>query len=196
MRVLWLPLLLAACNPAQAVLRDPSAGDPFYGDSGAPTTTDTGTTPGDTNPPAPQPDFNQWHGQRTFEFDDIFGTACTDSVDETGTNVTESADYAGALDACPDCDDIYEVTNDPDHVCEDATGGRGIPVANPVVRGIERIGETEIRLYSLQYDQWRQTWQAEELATGPLDGFEFTYEYDGTAGFNTSYHVTGYVDFQ
>lgn len=189
MRAPWLLLLLVpiGCGPASAVLRDPGAGDPFYGDTAAPA--DTGGT--STNP---TPDFSKWNGQRTYTFPDFYGTSCTDTVTETGINVTSSPNYADALAACPSCDELYEIDGVPDHICPDATpDGQGIPLHNPTVRGIEKMSATQLRLWDVR--QGYQGWRATALASGPLDGVEFTYDYSGDA-FGTSYSVTGYVDFQ
>ena len=172
MRILGLAaLLLAACGPAQAVLDDvdpngeDTGGDPIDGDD---TGTDTDTGPSDTGGNT-EPNLTSWNGTRTFSFDDVLGTPCTDTVEETGDNVTDDIDYHGALEVCASCDEIYEIEVSPATLCEEETGGQGIPVATPIMRGIEFTEGTGVIVYAIRYSDW-QGWSSEQLAEGTLEG--------------------------
>ena len=194
MRILALAAFLAVgCGPAAAIIEDQADPNDDGTDTNDPGDTGDPGDPGDTGDPGNEPDLSAWSGTRNYSFPDIFGQACEDSVEEDGVNVTDDIDYNGAREVCPDCDEIFAVDVTPATLCEEQTGGQGIPVATEIMRGLQFSTDRGVIVYRIEYSDW-EGWTASELATGTLTGTELDYSYEGNV-YGAEFTATGVVDF-
>ena len=199
MTTFWiLAGLLSGCGPAQALvtgLRDQNGtGDTdgvdtdLEGDTDVDVDTDTDTdvdtdvdTDTDTNPPPPL----SWMGRRTFQFS---GYDCEDNVvEEHGSEITQDPTYAGALEACGDCDALYRVEVSPETICYGS-----VSITAEVFRGI-RWRDWGATIYRLQFENGQ--WSSESLAEAARDGYAFTYAYDSSY-YGVPYAVSGELWFE
>jgi hypothetical protein len=102
----------------------------------------------------------------------IYDSGCSAELTESGVRATDEPDFAGALDACPDCDELVYIEVGPESAC-------GYGVTNPVVRGIDWIGADAADIWNLTFDGSR--WDATVLASdGEFDPVtdHLSYYYD------------------
>lgn len=177
MRAAGLLLLLPACDHRGSVtLGDVKSDDTASVDDSA--GADTGAAAGDTGasdtaadsvPPAPVPDTTVWQGSRTFAYESDWWT-CDEGVDELGAAITDEDDRALALDACPECDEVYEVGVTPDTICDYLT------LSDPTYRGLV-FGDGWAAVYGFSQD-WDGSVQADLLdSSAEFDGWTLTYTY-------------------
>lgn len=194
-------LFWIGCDPATAVLldgnaldsdEDPSTVDDPGTDSGDLDSSDPDSEDGDPDteevePGTDPPVFYRWRGEREFTFEEFSGD-CTDTLVETGDNVTDDPEYEDAFAACG-CNYIFLVDNDKDRLCP-RPGFRGYEVTPTVLRGIGAVNG-EVRVYTASLANPTE-WGELPPAEGGWSGF--TYEYDGTirvGAFEVDYEVEG-----
>ena len=186
-------VLVSACAPATAVLLDGDALDDTASidtnDPGADTDTsdvDTDTSDVDTDTEADTtPQVYTWSGERGFTFEEFNGS-CTDTLVETGMDITNDPEWAEYRAGCSSCNLVFLVTMDQDHLC--ARGGfDGYGIQSPALRG---IGESngQLILYFGRMDD-PSDWSILAEPEGGWSGFE--YEYDGRTRFGNEYQVEG-----
>ena len=194
----FLFALTLACDPATAVLLDGDAlDDTADADSSDPRDPDSDIVDPDTDvdtEPDTEPPPLQWNGERTFTFEQ-FGDDCTDTLIESGPEVTNQPDFAFALDQCPECERIFYVNMDKDTLCA-TQFFEGYPVATPVMRGIATGADGNVRVFYGMFAN-EVDWNEFGDVSGSQDDFE--YDYQGVArvrGFNVDYQVeaSGSVD--
>ena len=183
MRPTWTALfaaLLVACDPATAVLLDGDALD----DTANPDITDPDTE-GDTTDPDgdtdPDPDteadteepVRSWSGEREFTFEQ-WGGDCTETLVETGIEVTNDPSWSSVVAACEECEAVFLVDVDKDTLCA-SDWFDGYPVATQVLRGVRMRGD-EVLVLAAQVDE-PNDW--ERLARGEGDWGSFDYDYGG-----------------
>jgi len=134
----------------------------------------------DDDDDVPDPYPRSWDGERVLTFENNW---CEDSIFGTGIEVTREAEWADALAACPQCDEIYSLTHSPDRICDN-----DIEVGNESVKGVNRNTGA---LYQLS-QRGDQPWEVEELATGAWDETTLEYWYEVNEGW-TYYEVDGWV---
>lgn len=189
----WIALL-TACGPAEGVLLAPSELDSAVTDSDTDTggpgdtdpdpdtsdtsdssdTSDTSDTPPDTSSGTPE----SWEGERTFVFTWNGQPACTDSVTETGNEVSDDPAFSDAIAACPACDLVYRIAVEPGEICRGQLwGNQAIPVSREALRGVKYLNNREVRVYDIRRD-WSGDWQSAELARGEGDRTAIAYDYE------------------
>jgi len=140
-------------------------------------TTDNGTdTTGTNTTTATATEPRSWSGERNFFFD-----WCEDTIFGDGVEVTQDEDYADALAACPECDEIYAVDHSPETICFGY-----ISVNQFSIRGVNR---TTGAIYDIKDDGG---FEANELATGDWDGNTLEYNYVVDDGWG-DYEVDGWA---
>lgn len=185
MRALVLAALaLGACEGGSVQLggKGGGAGDSGGGhdDSGTPETDDTGDdssaddsgddSADDTAPPAPMPDYSVWDGSRTFSYSSSWGD-CSESTTEFGEEITEGDTYDALVEACPDCERIYEIGVSPDELCE------WIGLSDPTYRGLV-FGDDWAAVYGFDWG-WDGDVEADLLdSDASFDGWTISYGYE------------------
>jgi hypothetical protein len=158
-RYLALLGLVAGCK-VDAVLSDPVFDtDVAETDADADTDADTDV---DTEPPAPL----TWTGTRVFEFPRY----CTDTVYETGVEVTNDPTQADATNTCGDCDAVFRIQASPEAICDGTVG-----ISTTIFRGVKWNGD-QATIYLLSNEN-APGWYREELAVGTVSGATITYSY-------------------
>jgi len=173
MLLILLPLLVGACGPASATIiplseiTDPGTGS----DPDPDTESDTQTEPAKV--------VQAWEGVRNFDFGN-----CQEPVDEQGVRITTGPQ----VEACADCDYVFEVTMLQDRVC-------GIDLQNPAWRGVSVRGQ-RATLYFITQDR-HGNWVADERDAARVsqdaEGLFFEYAYEGNAGWGRDYAVEAYA---
>jgi hypothetical protein len=175
---LWM---LVACGPVNASviaadgIPDPDDTGSDTGDTGD-TGVDTGDTGGDTGEPEPDPTIQVWEGFRFFDFGE-----CEAEVGEKGFLDLNSE----AAAACPQCTYVFQVEVAPDRIC-------GIPVRNPVFRGVQVQGRRATLFFIDQTDRGFVAAPIGEVEA-EQQGFDWfiEYAYEGNLGNGRTFEVGG-----
>lgn len=175
MYVSLLPLLIALCGCQHAiVLLDDTGPATVSGDTDTDTDSDTDSdsdsdSDSDTGTvPTPAADFASFVGSQRFTYSSWTGD-CDETVEVVGTEVSPSSDtWAAAADACPSCDDFYDVTYSTSTACSWIS----LPAYVHGVRFLDTVAESTVleANYSGGYDVYAQD------LTGTFDGFTFDYD--------------------
>lgn len=190
--VVFTLVALAACDSGSVKLGGKSGSDSadtglVSDDTGAPdddSAADTAET-ADTAPPAPLPDYSVWDGARTFSYTSDWGD-CTESTNEFGEELLEGDTYDQLLEACPDCEHLYEVGVSPDELCD------WIGLSDPTYRGLV-LGEGWAAVYGFDWD-WSGDVEADLLDDdADFDGWTLSYAYE--LEYAVTLAVTGTVTF-
>lgn len=181
-------LVLGGCGPAGAVIGD--ADDSVVeddtvepGDTGNVDDTDAPDT--DTDSP---PGAATWTGWREFRLPEVQGqpNGCVERVEEEGPEVTLDPTYAGAVAACPSCEQVFLLTASADRVCD------VVDIASPVLRGVDRRPDGSATLMRLDYDPWRQEYRSDLLADEvSVEGTRLEFRYEGQINNRDRFEVVG-----
>lgn len=197
MRLSLLSLaLLAACQTGSVKVgqtrprvEDTGAGGADSGaeadgdDTGAPDDTDgsdTGTgadsadsgdsaDSADSAEPEPTADYSRWEGGRVFTLDTSWWS-CEDETAESAGPVGDASLASGMADACPSCEQLYEVSVSPDTICD------YIGLSDPAYRGVV-LGDTWAAVYSFSEDSDGDVSVDLLDSHADFDGWTLTYAY-------------------
>ncbi len=143
------------------------------------TGTGTGTSGTGTTPTEPDAYPRSWQGERELTFE--YGW-CQDTIYGEGIEVTQEPNWADALAACPECDEIYDVGHTPDRICQGQ-----VAVGNESVKGLNRAMGT---IYEIKRTD--QGFFAVELSEGTWADDTLEYWYEVQEGWDY-YEVDGWV---
>jgi len=176
----------ASSQPTSDPTSEPS-GEPSGEPSNDPTSEPSGEPANDpSTEPSSEPENNNktWEGSREVNFPQ--GDYCTETQNETGTEVTldDTGDYQGFFDACTDCDEFYRVTFDPSDIC-----GGTVSFGSEVMFGL-KIAQESIRVFYFYSDSQGEIY-SEEAFQATESGVGWDYEFSGQYSyFGTDYPYT------
>lgn len=194
-------VVFTACGPAGAQIGEDAVTDTdVTGDADTDADADSDTdadadsdTDADADTDPPGSDF--WTGYRDFVFEPMgsWDDGCEERAEESGPEVTLDPEFPEALAACPDCDQIFEIIVDPDRICDGQ-----VPLASPVVRGVDWGEDGDVTLFRIDWNDWQNggRWEASVLAERVEvgdDGLHYAYSVDD---WGMRYDVTGFATIE
>lgn len=169
---------LAGCSPVSATLSPPPWLD----------TEPTDTAPADPGDPddtaVEDPVAEVWLGARYFDFG-----WCQEGVTEVGSDVGATPAFAGALEACSGCTQIFQLEVAPDALCNGM-----VPVESPALRGVAWV-DHGADLYVISQTK-NGAWSAALLASARQvgeNGLEYGYR---DVLWGSEYEVQGSVTIE
>ena len=192
---MWLLTALLACTPTGTLEYENGDGrglDDVTGDDGGDDDggsddggSDDGDGGGSDDGGSDDSDYPlSWSGVREV----YFPAGCEDKIFEEGVEITNESSAEDLLEACPGCDEVYEIQAGPDAICSNQ-----VSVASVIYRGLSWDG-AQVEVTLLAEDD-RGEWYAEVLARGEAQDNKVYYNYDGE-WYDYDYEVDGYFTLE
>ena len=123
----------------------------------------------DTAPTEPVADYTRWEGARAF-FADTTWWSCDESTAESAGPVSDLSLLSGMEDACPSCEQLYEVSVSPDTICD------YVGLSDPAYRGLV-FGDDWAAVYSFSEDSDGNVSVELLDSHADFDGWTLSYAY-------------------
>ena len=162
-------------EPSAQPSEEPS-GEPTSEPSGEPTAEPSGEPSGEPTS-EPVSTNKTWEGSREIDFP--VNNYCTETQNESGFEITAESSSQVYFDACPNCNQMYQVTFDPAYIC-----GVTVYFGTETIFGLNLESDQAELYYFYQYNNGEIF--SEKVATAiPVNGsweydFESSYAYGRT----------------